>query len=245
MAQTLLYEGSSEFGHYRIFDMTYEGRTARVLYAGVSAPESGIACDDEPELLFDYNQRFLEIAQSTIPKSVLIIGGGVLTLPKALLERFGEIKIDVVEIDSLLIDLAREYFDVPEDPRLNIIIGDGRKYLDTCQTQYDLIVVDAFSEYDIPESLLSTDAISRYTDILTSTGIVTMNFIAKYYTYRANLAHSLYAKFASIFEYVDLYPADYHYSKHEEQNIILVASRVPADNLDYLQSVSVKLLDTK
>lgn len=241
MAQTVLYKGSSEYGRYRILDMIYEGRTARVLYAGQSA-QSGVAHDDEPDLLFDYNQRFLEIALSTLPRSVLIIGGGTLTLPTALLDHFPDIHIDVVEIDPLLPELAKKFFDAVDDSRMHIFIGDGKTYIDTCDKQYDLIILDAFSEYDIPTALFTSESISKYRDCLVDTGIFAMNFIAKYYTTRHTIAHTLYASFSYFFEHVELYPADALYSKHEEQNIVLVASQAPADRLDYLQSVQVSLL---
>lgn len=242
MNKVILFDGSSELSHYQVVEAIYNGRKARVLYSGGSTPQSGLALDDDPELLFEYNQRFLEIAESIRPASVLLIGGGAFTLPKALLERFHDIRIDVVEIDQLLPQLAEKYFDLPNDPRLNIVIGDGRNYINECQIKYDMIVIDAFMKYDIPTSLLVVEAVREYSRCLNSDGVLAMNFISRYHTYKTTLAHQLVATFQTAFSTVDLYPSDHQYQKRAEQNLILVASNQDAIPLDYLQSAPVSLL---
>lgn len=242
--QTVLFEGESDFARYRIVDMIYEGRQARVLYGDNATPQSGAALDDDPELLFDYNQRFLEIIESIRPKRVLVIGGGVFMLPVAVLERVSDVTMDVVEIDPLLPKLAREYFDIPDDPRLNVIVGDGRAYVDACTKTYDLIVVDAFSAYDIPQTLLSQEAARSYAKCLAKGGVVAINFIAAYRTFKTTLAHQLRTTFATVFGDVALYPADPTYATRAEQNLVLVAAQRDIPPLDYLQSAPVELLFT-
>lgn len=244
MKDSILFEGSSEYGAYRIVETIYEGRPARVLFSDGEVPQSGMALDDEPDLLFDYNQRFLEIALSLQPESVLVIGGGMLTLPTALSYHFPQATIDVVEIDPLLPQLARQFFDAAEDNAINVYVQDGVEYMATCTKQYDLIVIDAFSGFAIAHPLLTAEAAKRYAACLAGRGIVAVNFISKYYTRKPSLAHELYATFSSVFDEVELYSADPEYSKHAEQNIVLVAARTMAD-LDYLQSTVVHLLPVR
>lgn len=219
MNKVVVFDGSSEFGHYQVVDEIYNGRKARVLYSGGRTPQSGLAQDDDPELLFEYNQRFMEIVESIRPASVLLIGGGTFTLPKALLERFHDIKIDAVEIDQLLPQLAEKYFDLPNDPRLNIIVGDGRDYINECQIKYDMIIIDAFSKYDIPTSLFAIEAVREYSRCLNKNGIIAMNFISRYHTYKTTLAHRLVATFQAVFSTVDLYPSDF-ITKNEPSKIL-------------------------
>lgn len=242
MNKLILFDGSSELIHYKVVDAKYNGRQARVLYSGGSTPQSGVALDDDPELLFDYNQRFLEIAESIHPKSILLIGGGVFTLPKALLERFHDIQIDAIEIDPLLPQLAKQYFDLTSDPRLNIVVGDGREYVNKCQVKYDLIIVDAFIKYEIPTSLLSVEAVREYNRCLNKNGVVAINFIGRYHTYKTSLTHRLVATFGSVFRTIELYPSNYRHEKRAEQNLILIASNQDTIALDYLQSTTVHLL---
>src|SRR6476469_4412698 len=95
----ILVEGDTQHGHYVVADTIYSGRPARVLYSGNhQAAQSGVAKDDNPDLLFDYNQRFIELVRGLLPKKILLIGGGALSLPKALLEEFPEVSLDVVEL---------------------------------------------------------------------------------------------------------------------------------------------------
>lgn len=240
MKDLVLFEGASDFGTYRIVETIYEGRPARVLFSDDNAPQSGVALDDEPDLLFDYNQRLLEIALSIRPKTVLVIGGGMLTLPLALSQHFSDITIDVVEIDELLPQLARRYFGV-DDPRIRVTVQDGRQYMQQCASQYDLIIIDAFSGLNVAQPLLQEDIVQHYARSLRPAGVVAVNFISKYYTRRPSLAHELQATFLDQYKSVELYPADCDYSKHAEQNIVLCAAVDQLPAFDYLQSNEVTL----
>jgi spermidine synthase len=237
----VLFDGASDLSSYKIVETIYDGRQARLLYGGHNTPQSGLALDDKPNLLFDYNQRFLEIALSLRPKKVLVIGGGTFTLPKALLEHFYDIHIDAVELDPLLPQLAHHYFDLPDDERLRIIVDDGRHFLDQAQGLYDLIVIDAFSEFVIPRPLYTVGAVKQYARLLTPDGVLAMNFIAKYKGTKKTLAHELVATFCTGFTAVSLYPADHTYQTNGEENILLVASHTENVPLDYLHSETVEL----
>src|SRR5205085_7261391 len=111
MNRIVVWEGNTALGRYQVIDTVYDGRPARVLYSGdAQAAQSGIATDHRPELLFDYNQRFLELAEGLNPSTVLIIGGGAGTLATALLNMKTITKIDIVEPDSMLTEFAYKYF---------------------------------------------------------------------------------------------------------------------------------------
>jgi spermidine synthase len=232
----------SEYGDYKIVDTRYNGRPARVLYGAQSSPQSGSALDDSGELLFDYNQRFLEIALSIPPSRVLVIGGGAFMLPKALYERFPTAQIDVVEIDSALIEAAYEYFNLPSDPRLAIYAEDGVRFAATRSKAYDLIIIDAFSGYTIPPHLVSNKALKVYARLLTKNGTVAMNLISEYTPRRRRLAHELIAQYREVFHTVALYPADVNYPHGEEQNFLLVGAQAPF-HFEYLQSNAYTLYD--
>ena len=238
--QNTIYAGSSEHGDYRIVDMDYEGRPARVLFSGESAGQSGLALDDDPELLFDYNQRFLEIVESQRPGKVLVIGGGAFTLPTALLNRFAGITVDVVEIDPLLYDLAQKYFQAPTDERLRVFNEDGRSYVERTNDRYDLIILDAFDGYMIPRQLITIEAAQAYKNVMTRGGMIAVNFIASYRSFKTTLAHELFATFKQAFASTQIFPADRGYWMHAEQNLLLVCAETEP-NVDYLRSAVVTL----
>ena len=238
--RTVLYSGESQYGKYKVVDTVYDGREARVLYGNQRSPQSGVAKDDKPELLFDYNQRFLEIIMSHQPKRLLVIGGGAFMLPIAAFHQFPDLLIDVVEIDPLLVKLSREYFDLPDDKRLSVHIEDGLHYVTRTKKKFDMIIIDAFSGYTIPHHLLEHTALTNYKKHLKKDGVIAMNFISEYKRSRPRLAHELVASFSEVFSHVSLYQADVHYYKGEEQNLILVAGTRPA-HFEYLHSSELEL----
>src|SRR5690606_30316147 len=140
---TIWFEGRSPHGEYRVVDVFYNRRPARLLYGGGDSPQSALAFDDSAEMIFNYNQRFMEIAQSLDPKHILVIGGGAFTLPPALLKRFPDARSEAVVIDELLVNPSNRCCGLKDDPRLMVVVGDGRAYLEQTNNQYDLVVVDA------------------------------------------------------------------------------------------------------
>lgn len=236
---TPLFSGASDYGTYRIVDVVYNGRPARILYGDNSSPQSGLALDDDPELLFDYNQRFLEIIMSHQPHTLLIVGGGTGTLATAVHNLFPDITIDVVEIDELPINLGYKFFNLPDSPRIRPIIDDAYRFLQTSDSQYDMILIDAFSGYTIPPHLLQLETILLYRQHLSSEGLVGINFISEYKKKKPSLAHEIIAAFSEVFPNVAVYQSDADYMRGEDQNYILTASSHEI-HLDYLQSQEVE-----
>lgn len=234
--RTILFAGESPYGKYKVVDTLYDGRPARVLYGSNGSPQSGAARDDNPTLLFDYNQRFLEMIMSRRPQKLLVIGGGAFMLPIAAYYRFPELVIDVVEIDELLVKLSRDYFSLPDDARLRVHIADGATFIAQSNERYDMIIIDAFSGYTIPPHLLERVTIQHYHHHLAKDGVVALNFISDFKQSRPRLAHQLLATFSEVFASVSLYQAGRIYKREEEQNRLLVAADQPI-HFEYLQSI--------
>jgi spermidine synthase len=92
------------------------------------------------------------------PKRVLIIGLSVGSWQHIIGGFPGVEQMDVIEINPGYLDLARHY-DVQHkavnDPRINLIIGDGRKYLRQNPTrEYDLVVMNTTWHWRMYVSLL-------------------------------------------------------------------------------------------
>lgn len=234
-----IHAESSQYGTYRIIDTFYLGRPARILYGDGNSPQSGLALDDDNELLFDYNQRFLEILMSIPTNNLLVIGGGTGTFATGAHNMFPDLIVDVVEIDKLLVELGQKYFDLPNSPRLRTFNSDGLRYLDRCQEKYELIVIDAFLGYTVPPHLLQHSAVEQYHSRLTSDGVVAINIISEYKKGKQSLAHEAVAAFSEVFPFVSVYQSDPNYIHGADQNLIVVASS-KQPNLDYLQSKEVE-----
>lgn len=226
MQRDILWEGDTPLGHYQVVDALYDSRPARVLYSGDRrAAQSGIAKDDKPDLLFDYNQRMFELVTNLVPHRVLLIGGGVGTLPKALLEALPDIRIDVVEPDSGLTELAYRFFDLPVDERLRIFHTDGRDFLRTRAERYDIILVDAFMHTTIPKDLKTLEAFRAFHKHLVTRGLLAMNLISGYHGPSARTLREIYAAACQSFDVIDIFLASRGYSLWLPQNFVLVAQK--------------------
>src|SRR5678815_635436 len=63
------------------------------------------------------------------PQSVLIVGPGGGTLPRALRQVLPTVRIDVVEIDPAVVRVANRYFDFKPSDLTHVIESDGRVYV--------------------------------------------------------------------------------------------------------------------
>ncbi len=242
MHRTIVWEGDTPYGHFRVVDGLYDGRPARVLYSGDGrTAQSGIALDDKPDMLFDYNQRLLELAVNLVPRSVLLIGGGVGTLPTALLRALPDVRVTVVEPDVSLIGLGHDYFGLPIDERLTVYATDGRTFLREHSARYDMVLVDAFYDTTIPRDLKTLEAFRAYSRHLRSPGVLAINLISGYFGPNSQILTSLYATALRSFDVVDVFRAGPGYSLWLPQNFVM-AAQIGSDwpLKDYVRHDAVK-----
>lgn len=89
-------------------------------------------------------------------KSILLLGLGGGTILEILHEHFGYAgKITAVEIDAVIIQLAKEEFGVEENGTIEIHCMDAFEYVTTKRKQFDLVLVDISIDYTIPEQIQS------------------------------------------------------------------------------------------
>ena len=176
------------------------------------------------DLVFNYT-KFYNLAAHFKPsfKKTLMLGGCAYSYPKELLNKYPEATIDVVEIDPGFTEIARQYFRLPDTPRLTIYHEDARTFLNNTENYYEVIFGDAFnSTASVPFQLTTLEAIKRQSEILEDDGIVIINIISSLTGEQSKFLQAEYATFKKVFPQVYLFkvtdePAD------EIQNFILVA----------------------
>lgn len=109
-------------------------------------------------------------------KRVLMIGLGGGTGAKQFSHRYDDISIDVVEVDPMVVDVARRFFAVASSDRLRIHISDGRTFLKRSTERWDLIIIDAYSTSrygdTIPAHLATQEFFRDAASHLTAGGIL-------------------------------------------------------------------------
>lgn len=236
-ARPILHRLDNEFGSFTVEELDYEGRPARVLFSGPHhAAQSGIPLDDNPRMLFDYNQRFIELALELEPKRILVLGGGALTLPTALLKVLTKTDITVIEIIKDLVVIAEKYFGYRTNNRLKIIIDDAETALKgQVKTIYDLILVDIYNDFVIPEKFITKDFANMINKYLAPSGIVAVNCIAGLFGESSLPAKRLTSVYNQSIGQVRTIQADSNYNHWSPQNLIIIAAKDKGLNEAFLK----------
>ncbi len=106
--------------------------------------------------------------------SLLMIGLAAGTVAHQFTEGYGPIEIDGVEIDPEIVDIGRKYFNMNE-PNLNVIVSDGRYYLEKTDKQYDVIGIDAYRQPYIPFHLTTVEFFEAVESHLSPNGAAVVN----------------------------------------------------------------------
>jgi len=109
------------------------------------------------------------------PKNILVVGGGDGGVIREVLKHDSVTKVTLCEIDEAVIKECKKY--LPEiscgleDPRCNIFIGDGIKYVKDHKNEFDVIIVDSTDPFSIAEGLFGGNFYKDISEALTEDGI--------------------------------------------------------------------------
>ncbi|MBR1845892.1 MAG: fused MFS/spermidine synthase, partial [Oscillospiraceae bacterium] len=107
------------------------------------------------------------------PQRLLILGMGTGTYGAQCARYFPGMRVEGVEIDGKITQLARDYFDLPET--VPVSTYDGRAYLNAVDDTYDLIMVDAYQDITIPFQMSSLEFFTLVKEHLTEDGVMVVN----------------------------------------------------------------------
>lgn len=187
---------------------------------------SAAAFTENPdELVFDYT-KYYSLYSLFLPKidTALVIGGGGFSIPKALLKEQEEVLVDVAEIEPILLDVAKKYFGLSENPRLNIQIKDGRRMLKDSNKNYDLIFSDVYySLYSVPAHFTTKEFFLLAKEKLSPNGIFIANLIGNLSDSKPSFIKSEIKTFQEVFPNSYVFATDSK-SSEKNQNIIILGS---------------------
>jgi len=155
-------------------------------------------------LVMRYPQMMLgALFVNPAPQSVLIVGLGGGTLPRALRKVLPNVRIDVVEIDPAVVRVANRYFDFKSNDLTRVIESDGRVYVKRAQRtgqHYDLIMLDAFDHEYIPEHLLTREFLQEVKSLLTPQGVLAANTFSssRLYEHESVTYEAVFGKFFNL-----------------------------------------------
>lgn len=157
----------------------------------------------------------------------LLIGGAGYSFPREYLQEYPQAKIDVVEIDPQMTQIAKSFFRLEENPRLRIFHQDGRIFLNQAESnQYDAVFMDAFgSLFSVPFQLTTTEAVREIYRVLKDDGVVIFNLGSAIKGKSSRFFQAELKTYQSIFPKIYVFQVDPKKEYTEVQNLIIVASK--------------------
>lgn len=143
------------------------------------------------------------------PQRAAFVGGGGGVAPRLYHKTFDKLKIDLVEIDQKVIDVAKQWFFLEESDRLKCHARDGRQFIKSLPDSiaYDIAVIDVFSSAGmIPFHLTTREYLQEVKAHLTENGILMFNVFSSLTGEKANRFQHILKTFESEFDAVYVFP---------------------------------------
>ena len=204
------------------------GRLVRELWQnGNSSSAEYVDTGNPAHRYVDASGLILEPVMDDV-ESMLVLGGAALSLPVAFSRWKPEMRIDVVEIDPVVTELAAEYFAYgkAEYPNIHVVHDDARVYLRDGDDLYDLIYLDVFDHLlTIPWTMVTVEAFTDMADRLEPDGLFVANVLSPLSGPGVGFLQRLRATAVEVFEEVQVYVTNTEVDPAAVQNLIVVASR--------------------
>ncbi len=225
-----LIDLDTEYSRVQIYEATHPetNRRYRAIATDPYFAQSAMYLDDGSPV-FEYIPFYHLVSHYKPDHSrSLMIGGAGYTFPLEYLRAYPDARIDVVEIDDRMTEIARKHFGLRDDPRLKSFHEDGRSFLNrTAEAEYDAVLVDAFgSLFSIPFQLTTVEAVRQMHRVLKDDGIVIVNIGSSLTGPASQFLRAEFETYKAVFPDVILFKVRPERPADDLQNAILVACKL-------------------
>ncbi len=171
-AGDVLFEQKTEHQDLIIFENEFFGRV--MMLDGVTQTT------DRDEFVYHEMISHVPILAHGAVRKALVIGGGDGGVLREVL-RHKDVECTMVEIDASVVEMSKKYFPGHSDgafdnPRCNLVIADGLKFVKETQDKFDVIIVDSTDPIGPGEVLFTSEFYADCQRCLSTDGIlVTQN----------------------------------------------------------------------
>lgn len=162
------------------------------------------------------HMAFAGLLFGSVPRRVCVIGVGAGMIPRALESCIPGVQIDAVDIDPMVITVARNYFYWRPSKNVRIYTQDGRSFINWVRmnrpASYDWVILDAYNEDYVPYHLTTREFLHTISRVLSPNGVVVSNVRIDTNLYGCQ-ARTFQAVFGNVTPFVG----------HRSGNIILVS----------------------
>jgi spermidine synthase len=163
-------------------------------------PQSSMFIEDPFETDIEYVAYLhatLALAPAARRTLALGLGGG--SIVKQMWRDYPEMTIDAIELDAAVANIAYRFFALPRDERIRVTIGEARRFLEKSAETWDIILVDAYDDHEIPHRLITEEFMTLLHGRLAPGGVVAYNFIGRVGGDKSKPFRSLYRTGRNVF----------------------------------------------
>src|ERR1700694_3190116 len=138
--ERVLYELETEHQHLMLFENRLFGKVLML--------DGATQVTTRDEFIYHEMMTHVPILAHGGAREVLIVGGGDCGIAEEVLKHKSVTRLTQVEIDASVVEFSKEHFlaftgPVLGDPRFDLIIDDGMKFVATTDRRFDVIIVDS------------------------------------------------------------------------------------------------------
>jgi spermidine synthase len=198
--ESLLVE-QTPFQRLAILD-TYE-------YGRMLVLDGAVQTTDRDEFIYHEMITHVPLTAHPRPREVLVIGGGDGGTVREVLKHAEVTRVRLLEIDAHVVAAARRFLPALsgalDDPRAEVIIGDGAAHVREVQGRYEVILVDSTDPVGPAAQLFRVDFYRTVYDALTPDGLFVAQCKSPYLD--LGLIREVFASVRALFPITHLYTA--------------------------------------
>ncbi|XP_047229992.1 eEF1A lysine and N-terminal methyltransferase isoform X2 [Girardinichthys multiradiatus] len=218
---------------------TKAASTAVTLSAGVSVDSGFLCCAHHEVMVAGLSMLGVGTPQNKDdPVSVILVGLGGGGLPQFLRDFVPNATVEVVELDPVVLEVAKEWFGFRPDDRLTVTLGDGLERICSLEKEgghlFDVIMFDVDNKDSSlgmscpPAGFVETPVLQKVFNLLTPRGLFILNLVCRDPVLRKNVLERVRSVFPTILSR----------KIAEEINEVLLCSREEKDAAHILPSMS-------
>lgn len=145
-------------------------------FGNVLVVDTNVQCTEADEFAYHEMIVHLTLNSHPNPKRVLVVGGGDGGVVREVLKHSCVEQVTLCEIDERVIEVCRKYLPNMvkslDDPKTNVVIGDGLEYIKQHTDEYDVIITDVPEPTGPAEDIYEEDYYKNMKKALKPNGVL-------------------------------------------------------------------------
>ncbi|MDD5625579.1 MAG: polyamine aminopropyltransferase [Patescibacteria group bacterium] len=196
----LIYKGKTKYQKIELYETPWLGKLLKL--------DGYFQTSEKDEFFYHEAMTQPALFSHPNPKKVLIIGGGDCGILRQVLSHYSIKKVIMVEIDQEVIDFSKKYLKFIhknsfKNPKVEIIVGDGKKFVEETKEKFDLIISDLTDPIGPSKALYTRSFYRKISSKLEKNGIFMTHLDLA--TTRPELSKWIYKNLKSVFKFSSVF----------------------------------------